>query len=116
MGEIIKPTRDFLGRGLIAPLRRVGPADYLVASGVPLIRACLQMIIETRQGELPWNPDFGLSIDKLRNKPNTEDLAALVAADIEAAIRRWEPRVDLLKVTVKRTGETLIATINWAII
>lgn len=116
MGELIKPTKDFLGRGLITPLRRLGASDFLASAGVPLVRASIRQICMTRRGEIPWKPAFGLSVDYYRHKPNTEELETLLVADIESSIRKWEPRVDTLTVEVQRSGELLVATITWSII
>ena len=116
MGELIKPTRDFLGRGLITPLRRLGPADFSSGAGILLVRSCIRQIISTRRGELPWKPQFGTLVDRMRHKINNEALETAVASDLMEAITAWEPRVNQVSIAVKRSGNMLVATIDWAII
>jgi phage baseplate assembly protein W len=55
-------------------------------------------------------------IDQSRNKLENEDLAALLTSDIEGAVRQFEPRIDMLQVTVKFSGTQTIIRIDWNII
>lgn len=108
--------RDFLGRGLVTPLRRLGPSDFVSSEGPELVRSALKQIVGTRRGDLRWRPTFGLVIDQSRNKLENEDLAALLSSDIEAAVRQFEPRIDMLNITVKFSGTQTIIRIDWNII
>lgn len=109
-------SQEFLGNGLIIPLRRLGGSDYITSSGVPLVRSTIRQIIGTLRGELLWRPTFGVTLNKYRNKINNDDLENLVAEDITDAIRQFEPRVNLLSVTARRTTNQLIVKISWNVI
>lgn len=107
---------EFLGTGLITPLRRSGGNDFVVSSGVPLVRSCIRQIVGTNRGELRWRPAFGVTLQKYKNKINNPDLEDLVSNDITDAITQFEPRVTLSAVTTRRAGNQLIARISWAVI
>lgn len=107
---------ELLGNGIIAPLQRRAGADFLSSSGVPLVRSALRQIVGTRKGELRWRPNFGLTIDRRRHQVNNDALAVLVKADIEAAVRQFEPRVDVVQVEVRSDKNTLIARVGWNVI
>jgi phage baseplate assembly protein W len=108
--------RDFLGRGLIAPLRRLGAADFVSSDGPELVRSALRQIVGTRRGEVRWRPTFGLLVDRSRHKLENDDLDALLRTDIETAVRQFEPRIDSLNITVKFTDTQTVVRIDWNII
>jgi len=111
-----RQAQDFLGAGPIIPLERRGGNDFVFGSGVPLIRSTIRQIIGTRKGEIRWNPAFGAAMDRQRHKLSTESFAAMVAEELQAAIRQFEPRVRVIDVKVTRFDTTVIARINWSII
>ncbi len=95
---------DFLGRGWaypIAPAAR-GPR---YADGADKIRQSIWLILSTAQGERPMLPDFGCGIHELVFAANTAGLRGLVAAEVRDALTRWEPRVDVLDVSVETPGD-----------
>lgn len=114
--ELTTRVQDFLGRGLITPILRRAGVDFLSASGIPLVRSAIRQILGTRRGELRWNPSFGLVVDRQRNRINNEELEALVKGDIQNAVRTFEPRVDALRISIRRSGNSLTASVNWSII
>ena len=109
-------SQEFLGNGIIIPLRRYGGNDFVTASGVPLVRSAIRQIISTNRGELRWRPTFGVSLLKYKNKLNGAELEDLVSDDITSAINQFEPRVTLSSVTTKRDGTRLTVRISWAVI
>lgn len=108
--------RDFLGRGLIAPLRRLGPADFVSSDGPELVRSAIRQIVGTRRGDIRWRPNFGLVLDRNRNKLENADLEALLISDIETAVRHYEPRIGTLRITVKFRDTQTVVRVYWAII
>jgi len=114
-GELRSP-RDFLGYGPLLPLRRLGPADFVMGGGVHLVRGAISQIIKTRRGELRWKPTFGIMADSSRHKLNTDELEAVLRSDIEASIHQWEPRVSVVNVTSRRDQSALYLTVNWQMI
>lgn len=109
-------NQEFLGRGLLQPLQRIGAADFKSASGIPLVREAVKQIIGTVRGEIRWRPTFGVRIAKHKNKPNTDERASLLSDELMGAIKQNEPRISTLEVSVTNTDNKLIANISWAVV
>ena len=108
---------EFLGFGLIRPLKRDGRADFTAAGGERLVRSCVGQILgtmgasETSAGELPWS-DFGSLLHHLRHQKNDNVLKELARVYVVDALTRWEPRIIVTAVTVGRVqhdGENALA-------
>lgn len=109
-------AQEFLGSGLIIPLTRLGGNDFVVSSGVQLVRSTIRQIIGTERGELRWRPGFGVTLTKYKNKINNDALESIVADNIESSIIQFEPRVNVISVSVTRTNNLLVAKITWSVI
>lgn len=65
--------QEFLGFGLLRPLRRDQKADFAAAGGGQFIRSAVGQILGTvgssdfTQRELPWRTDFGSLLHVLRH-------------------------------------------------
>lgn len=108
--------REYLGRGLTLPFGINSRGDFKNASGIDNLRSAVELLLGTRKGELRWDPDFGLELDKLLYGPMTEDLSAEAEAVISEGFLR-EPRVQIVSVQanlITRTGE-LQLNVDWAI-
>lgn len=100
---------DPLGNGLIRPFRRSQRNDFLTGFGVPEVLSGVGQVLGTPLGTLPWRPDFGCDLDKLRHKkngPTTPDLARLF---VENALRQWEPRAQLTSVEILASAPNVIS-------
>lgn len=93
--------KDFLGRGWAFPFAiepdrgRIAMAEYEED-----IRQAIRIILSTAKGERVMRPDFGCGIhDLVFGAVNTE-LIGLVKRNVEEALRTFEARIELLKVTV----------------
>jgi len=90
-----------LGRGWGLPL--VPPEEgrgLPWAAGSDKVRQSLYIILDTEPGERVMRPDFGCPLKRHLMEPNTAANRALVQREVQQAIRQWEPRVELEKVTV----------------
>ena len=108
---------DFLGRGWAFPIAagRHGPA---YVDGADKIGQSIWLILSTAKGERVMLPDFGTGIHDLVFAANTAALHGLVAASVRDALTRWEPRVDVLDVTVESPADArnrLIISIDYRI-
>jgi uncharacterized protein len=75
-------------------------------------------ILSTAKGERLMVPDFGCGMHDLVFSPNTSTQAGAVAAEVRAALVRWEPRIDVLDVTTTiggSQGELLLIRIDYRI-
>jgi uncharacterized protein len=95
----------FLGRGWPFPIRP-GPARRLsYLSGEEKIRQSIWLILSTAPGERQMRPEFGCGIHDLVFQPNTASLRSVVASQVEEALMRWEPRIDVVAVRVEKAAE-----------
>jgi phage baseplate assembly protein W len=81
---------------MIRPFRRTEHQDYATDSGTPLVISCVEQVLGTPLGTLPWEPGFGSELFRLRHKsqdPTFLDLCRIYSAE---AIARWEPRATVI--------------------
>ncbi len=89
---------DFLGRGFAFPFSvREGRAES--SEGEQCIRESIMLILGTARGERVMRPDFGCDINSLVFEVNNTSTATLVSFHVEEALKKWEPRIDLINVT-----------------
>jgi len=100
--------QEFLGFGLLRPLRRDQKADFAAAGGEQLIRSAVGQILGTigasdaTPGELPWRTDFGSLLHRLRHQKNDSVLQELGRVYVVDALKRWEPRIAVTAVHLSR--------------
>lgn len=92
-------TAEYLGRGWGFPVRP-GPRGRLpTAEGTDAVARSIFMILETEPGERVMRPGFGCGLRRYLMKPNTVATRALIRRDVERALARWEPRLEVESVT-----------------
>ena len=69
-----------------------------IAKGREKILQNVEIIIKTLPGEYPFLPEFGCNLGYRVFSPINAH--ALAAHDIRVALARWEPRVEVLSITV----------------
>ena len=76
------------------------------------VRQAMFIIINTFPGERVMRPEFGCRIHELIFWPANEQTAAIAERYVTEALNRWEPRIELKRVTVtpgqEEYGELLI--------
>lgn len=93
--------RDFLGIGWRYPVA-IDPltGDIALSSYDRDVKEAIRIILETRQGERVMRPDFGCGIhDLVFEEINATTLTA-IEATVRQALITYEPRIELLNVTV----------------
>lgn len=94
-------ARGFVGSGLAFPLALDASGRVALVRDVDVIRRSMWLILSTALGERMMRPDFGCGLmDYIFAAPSAELLGQLAAA-VELAIARWEPRVTLVSVDVR---------------
>ena len=96
-----------LAAGLLTPFRRDQKSDFAHGADEALVRSCVAQVLGTEcsmddgsaSGELPWRPEFGSVLYRLRQRPNDETTRQLAKFFVADALRRWEPRVRLTDVS-----------------
>ena len=98
-------SKEFLGRGWKFPVEidsstgRVKQSEH-----EDDIAEAIRIIIWTSKGERLMRPDFGCGIDRYLFEGNDDTTLRLIEAEIDEAIRQWEPRVHEVEVRVERDG------------
>lgn len=109
---------DFVGAGWAFPLAVDATGGVALVSADREIQESLRIILGTAPGERPMRPEFGCRIHEHVFGPANSSTAGQAARDVREAIERWEPRVDLLDVTVdydETAPGTLRLQISYAI-
>ena len=88
-----------VGKGLLLPFRRNQRDDFANGSLREFWQSNVELLLsiegptETSTGEIPWRPDEGAELRKLRHKNNTSILRAMAEAYIRRAFQRSFPGV-----------------------
>jgi uncharacterized protein len=102
---------DPYGRGVGWPFR-LGLAGIAESEGVRRIEESMRIILRTQHGERAMRPNFGSNLMSLVFAPNNSATANLARFYVEDSLTRWEPRIELVDVTVENddhNGRLLIA-------
>ena len=98
-------TDQFYGGGLGFPLR-LGPATVEgerglgESAGEAKVVESIQIILGTQYGERLMRPQFGCNLKSLVFAPNDAATANLARYYVADGLARWEPRIEVLDVTV----------------
>jgi len=110
--------KDFLGIGLSFPLR-VEKGKISWSRYENSIKESIMLILNTAKGERIMRPDFGCGLNELVYSINNTTTASIALFHVEEALKKWEPRIELIKVDVNadaKDGDRLIISIEYRII
>ena len=88
---------DFLGVGLGFPLK-VEDGKFAWSKYEESVRESIMIILGTARGERVMRPDFGCGLYELVFSVNDTSTASLAIFYVEEALKKWEPRIELIKV------------------
>jgi len=112
-------VKAFLGRGLSFPIRQEREGNFQTADYEESVRQSVFLILSTAKGERVMRPDFGCGIYDLVFELKTATTEARIIQEVQDALLRFEPRIDVLGVRVNPTtegaGETLIISIDYEV-
>ncbi len=91
---------EFIGRGWAFPLHTDATGSVALVSREREIEEAIRIILGTSPGERPMRPEFGCRIHDHIFAPADGATAAAIRADVKAALRQWEPRIDVEDVIV----------------
>lgn len=96
------PTgREFLGRGWGFPIGPDSRGGLRMSRAERDIEEAIWIVLSTAPGERVMLPEFGCGIQELVFRPNSDHVHGLVAAGVRQGLLRWEPRIDVLDVSVE---------------
>jgi phage baseplate assembly protein W len=91
---------DFIGAGWAFPLETDPTGGVALVVGSREIEESIRLILATARGERPMRPDFGCRIHDHVFGPANAATAGQIAYDVREALERWEPRIDVLDVSI----------------
>lgn len=108
----------FLGQGWSFPVALDGGGKTPYAVDEEKIRQSIFIILGTSRGERVMRPDFGSRIHELVFASVNSSTKGLLSHYVTQALTQWEPRIDVILVTVKesdRDGMTLNISVDYRI-
>jgi len=87
---------EFLGKGFKFPIRLNGRGGLSYVSAEESIAESIWIIISTPLGSQVMEPEFGCNIHDYLFSPNNPNTVAAVVHSVQAALVRYEPRIDVL--------------------
>jgi phage baseplate assembly protein W len=101
---------DFIGAGWGFPTTISTAGSVRLFSGAEEIDAAIRMILSTVPGERVMRPEFGCSMWEQLFEPVSASTLGLVEQAVREALDRWEPRIDLERVTA--VGDRATGTVQ----
>jgi phage baseplate assembly protein W len=94
-------SQEHLGVGWRYPVQLDTEDEIALSRHEQDVREAIWIILGTAPGERVMRPDFGCGIHEYVFAPNDTSTAGLVRFQVEEALTRWEPRIDLDEVQVQ---------------
>lgn len=91
---------QFTGAGWAFPVCTDPTGSIALVSSVREIEQSIWLILGTAPGERPMRPMFGCAVHDHVFAPADAATAGLLAYEVRLSLERWEPRIDLLDVSV----------------
>lgn len=91
---------QLFGRGLAFPPYVDEGSRMAWSEGPDNIRESIRIILSTEPGERLMLPNFGAGLKRFLFEPNTVSTHRLMEECIMQALRRWEPRIQVISVDI----------------
>ncbi len=108
----------FLGQGWRFPVRVNARGGLDWSSGEAAIQEAIWIILATPRRSRIMSPAFGCGIHDYVFAPNNPATRAAMVDEVRSALIRWEPRIDVLRVTAAAppdTNDTLLLAVDYRI-
>ena len=105
-------SKPFLGTGLGFPVTVTANGALVPAAQEDSVRQSIWIILATAKGERRMRPDFGCGLNDLVFEQNTPATAGLVTREVRDALLRFEPRIEVLDVSVTNRQEDAVMLID----
>ena len=91
---------EFVGAGWAFPLHTSMTGGVALVTDDREVAEAIRMILGTAVGERPMRPDVGSRIHEFVFAEADSGTAIRLAGEVRAALRRWEPRIEVTNVDV----------------
>lgn len=92
---------EFLGTGWQYPVTTDHRGNVELSDTEADIRESIRIILGTAKGERIMRPEFGCDIHEHVYSSAAPATLNLIESNVEAALVRWEPRIDIEEVTAR---------------
>jgi uncharacterized protein len=106
---------DFVGSGWAFPPSLSARGTVALVSGLDELEAALRMILCTAPGERVMRPDFGCAAWDHVFDPVDGNSMGLIEQAVSEAVRRWEPRVEVLDVRAFPVGDAVHVDLTYQV-
>ncbi len=100
-GRRSQNRKAFLGTGWAFPFTLEADGSLSTAAYEEDVRQAVCIILGTNRGERVMRPDFGAGLEDFLFEPVTATTRERIATRVREALVDWEPRIDVLEVTVE---------------
>src|SRR5262249_40955150 len=95
---------DIIGQGWRFPIQVNASGGLDWSSGPDRIRDAIWIVLSTSLGERLMRPEFGAGLKDYVFEPNSPALRSELASVIRSALVQWEPRIDIIDVSVEASN------------
>ncbi|MCG7528488.1 GPW/gp25 family protein [Streptomyces sp. OfavH-34-F] len=92
---------QFIGAGWAFPPRTDATGSIALVRGERELEESIRLILATSPGERPMRPEFGCAVNDYVFAPADAGTAGQLAYEVRLALERWEPRIEVVDVTVR---------------
>lgn len=96
----VQSALALLGSGIAMPLAPDTAGRMGVATGPEKVRQSIFIILDTEPGERVMLPEFGCGLRRFLMQPNNSATRTQIEREVDEALRRWEPRIEVSQVDV----------------
>jgi phage baseplate assembly protein W len=96
---------DIIGQGWRFPIKVNSSGGLDWSSGPDRVRDAIWIVLSTSLGERLMRPEFGAGLKDYVFEPNSPAIRAELASVIRGALVQWEPRIDIVDVTVQGSND-----------
>ncbi len=111
-------STDFVGAGWAFPVRTDATGSIALVRRDRELQEAIRLILATSPGERPMRPEFGCRIGEHVFGVADAATAGQIAQDVRAALDRWEPRIDVMDVSIafdRVDAGTLYIDVHYAV-
>ena len=103
-------AHEFVGAGWAFPIELDHTGSFALVTDEREVEQAIRLIIGTAPGERPMRPDFGCAIHDFVFAEADAGTAGQIATEVQSALLRWEPRIDVddVLVSVDETDRSLL--------
>ena len=91
-------SRAILGSGWKFPIRLSGRGGFSLSHEEQDVAEAIWIVLSTARGERIMRPEFGCGVHDYVFAPNNANTRGAVAYQVQQALIRWEPRIDVVDV------------------